>query len=99
MTETTKLPEHIAAIKKRGYVVWANPELKPDFIAKFDKDRIPVMGVRHVRVWGIQIDDERALPGHERTAIPDEELWEVNLKAKDGSRYEVNSEFVAPAPD
>ena len=37
------------------------------------------------------------LPGHERTEIPDEELWEVVLQSKDGSTFEVNAKFVAPA--
>ncbi len=99
MTDPQQLPDKIAAIKKRGYVVWSGNELAPDFRAKFDTDKIPVLGVRHVRVWGIQVDDERALPGHERTAIPDEDVWEVNLQAKDGSHYEVSSAFVVPAPD
>ncbi len=99
LTDTQQLPEKIAAIKRRGYVIWAENELAPDFRAKFDADRIPVVGVRHVRVWGIQVDDERAIPGHERTSMPDEEVWEVNLQARDGSRYEVSSEFVVPAPE
>ena len=47
-------------------------------------------------VRGIQVDDERELPGHERTQIPDEELWEVNLEAKDGSHYEVDSKMLKP---
>ena len=93
------LPEKIAAIKERGFVVWSSDELLPEFKDRFADDRIPVVGVRNVRVWGIQVDDERELPGHERTAIPDEELWQVELKAKDGSTYEVNSNLVAPAPE
>lgn len=99
MTDSDKLPDKIAAIKKRGYVVWGEGRRPPHLTAGFDEDRIPVVGVRHVRVWGIQVDDERALPGHERTAIPDEEIWEINLRAKDGSNYEVSSELVEPAPD
>ncbi|MBT8444357.1 MAG: hypothetical protein HKN81_05500 [Gammaproteobacteria bacterium] len=99
MTSSDKLPDKIAAIKKRGYVVWAEGRRPTHFIARFDEDRIPVVGVRHVRVWGIQVDDERALPGHERTSIPDEEIWEINLRANDGSHYEVSSDLVEPAPD
>jgi hypothetical protein len=52
------------------------------------------MSIRYcanVRVWGLQVDDERELPGHERTQIPDDEIWEINLEAKDGSHYEVDS--------
>ena len=99
MIDSPKIPEDIVAIKERGYVVWVKQGLTRDFMAKFAEDKIPVEGVRHVRVWGIQVDDERALPGHERTAIPDEEVWEVNLRAKDGSHYEVSSEYVMPAPE
>ncbi len=95
-----KLPEKIAAIKRSGFVVWASTEgLPTEFVQRFDAARIPAEGVQHVRVWGIQVDDERELPGHERTTIPDEELWQVKLRAKDGSTYEVNSRFVDPAPD
>lgn len=93
------LPERIAAIKTRGFVTWSNDELLPEFKELFDKKKIPVVGIRNVRVWGIQVDDERELPGHERTSIPDEELWQVELKAKDGSTYEVNSSLVVPAPE
>jgi hypothetical protein len=66
---------------------------------RFDESRIPVAGLRHVRQWGIQVDDEREIMGHERTQIPDEELWEIVLKAKDGSTYEVHSSFLVPAPE
>ena len=47
--------------------------------------------MRNVRIWGLQVDDERELPGLERTQIPDEEIWEINLEAKDGSHYEFDS--------
>ena len=45
------------------------------------------------------MDDERELPGHERTQIPDEEIWEINLEARNGSRYEFDSRFLVPAAD
>lgn len=93
------LPERIAAIQTCGFAIWSNDELLPDFKGLFDEKKIPVVGIRNVRVWGIQVDDERELPGHERTSIPDEELWQVELKAKDGSTYEVNSSLVVPAPE
>ncbi len=92
------LPAKIAEIKQCGFVIWASDDVSAEFAAHFDTDRIPVAGVKHVRVWGIQVDDERELPGHERTSIPDEELWQIELKAKDGSTYEVNSKMVKPAP-
>ena len=85
------MPERVAAIADSGFATWASDDVDPAFRAKFDEHRIPVAGVRSVRVWGIQVDDERELPGHERTSIPDEELWEINLEAKDGSHYEVDS--------
>jgi hypothetical protein len=56
-----------------------------------------VAGVRHVRIWGLQVDDERELPGLERTQIPDEEVWEVNLEALDGSKFEVDSRLLKAA--
>ena len=55
-------------------------------------------GIRHVRQWGLQVDDERELMGHERTAVADEEFWQVVLRAEDGSTYEVNASPVAMAP-
>ena len=99
MAEERKLPEGVAAIKARGYAVWKKMDLGPEFMARFDESQIPVVGLRHVRQWGIQVDDEREILGHERTSIPDEELWEIVLKAKDGSTYEVHSTFLAPAPE
>ena len=94
------LPEDILAINKRGGVVWSDDNgLSPEFMQLFDDKHIPVLGIRQVRVWGLQVDDERELPGHERTSIANEELWEIVLEAKDGSRYDVNSKFVAPAPE
>ena len=69
-----------------------------DFRKQFDDVRIPVVGIRHVRQWGIQVDDERELMGHERMFVADEELWQVVLQAKDGVTYEVNSRLVVAAP-
>lgn len=94
----THPPQKVAEMQKCGYATWVSDEPSKEFQAKFDAAHIPVLGVRQVRVWGIQVDDERELPGHERTFIPDEELWELVLEAKDGSHYEVNSKFLVPAP-
>lgn len=92
MTEQkTNMPEHVTAIKDCGFATWATDDVDPVLRSKFDEHRIPVAGVRNVRVWGLQVDDERELPGHERTQIPDDEIWEINLEAKDGSHYEVDS--------
>jgi hypothetical protein len=99
-TTDQKLPEKIAAIKECSFVTWTTDnDLSSDFIQHFDDARIPVVGIRHVRQWGLQVDDERELSGHERTSIEDDELWEIVLKAKDGSHYEVNSKFLTPAPE
>jgi hypothetical protein len=91
------MPESVRAIRDCGFATWASEGVQSDFRAKFHAQRIPVCGVRNVRVWGLQVDDERELPGHERTLIPDEELWEVNLVALDGSRYEVESTLLVAA--
>ena len=91
-------PAEVAAIIERGYATWASESVNEQFRARFDSKRIPVAGVRHVRVWGLQVDDERELPGHERTQIPDEEIWEVNLVASDGSKFEIDSKLLRPAP-
>jgi len=85
------MPERVAAIADRGFATWATDDVDPALRQKFDDARIPVAGIRNVRVWGLQVDDERELPGRERTQIPDDEIWEVNLEAKDGSHYEIDS--------
>jgi len=92
------MPPEVAAIRDCGFACWASDEMASAIRSQFAADRIPVKGIRHVRVWGIQVDDERELPGHERTMIPDEELWQVELEAADGSRFEVNSQLLLPAP-
>ncbi|MDH3762371.1 MAG: hypothetical protein OEU50_15430 [Gammaproteobacteria bacterium] len=94
----TSFPEEVAAIERCGYVVFVDESLPADFRERFDAGRIPVTAIRHVRQWGLQVDDEFELAGHERTTIPDEELWEVSIRARDGSSYEVNSALLRPAP-
>lgn len=91
-------PAEVAAIIECGYAIWASNDVDAALRARFASDRIPVAGVRHVRVWGLQVDDERALPGRERTQIPDDEIWEINLVAADGSKYEIDSRLLKPAP-
>jgi len=91
------MPDSLTAIVECGYAIWASDDVDAALRARFDSERIPVVGVRHVRVWGLQVDDERVLPGRERTQIQDEEIWEVNLEAKNGSRYEVESRLLKPA--
>jgi len=91
------MPDSLTAIVERGYAIWASDDVDAALRARFDSKRIPVVAVRHVRVWGLQVDDERVLPGRERTQIQDEEIWEVNLEAKNGSRYEVESKLLKPA--
>lgn len=94
----TKMPADLAAILDCGYAIWADDSVDAQLRARFDGAHIPVLGVRQVRVWGLQVDDERELPGLERTQIPDEEVWEVNLKAENGSKYEFDSSLLKPAP-
>ena len=96
---TTKLPDEVAAIGRCGYVMFTDESLPAEFRERFDSGRIPVTTIRHVRQWGLQVDDEFELPGHERTMIPDAELWEVSIRARDGSTYEVNAALLRPAPE
>jgi hypothetical protein len=91
------MPAKVAAIVDCGFAIWADDSVSAALRERFDSARIPVVGVRHVRVWGLQVDDERELPGLERTQIPDEEVWEVNLEATDGSKYEFQSTLLKPA--
>ena len=93
------MPAEVAEIADCGYAIWAMDDVDPKLRARFDTDRIPVAGVRHVRIWGLQVDDERELPGLERTEIPDDEIWEVNLEAKNGSHYEFESRLLKAAPE
>ena len=93
-----KMPEHVATIVACGFATWATDDIDPNLRAKFDAERIPVTGVRNVRVWGLQVDDERELPGRERTQIPDEELWEINLEALD-IMIELNNRFALDGRD
>ena len=92
-----RMPERVFRIVACGFAIWSGDDVDPKLRAKFDEARIPVAGVRQVRIWGVQVDDERELPGHERTQIPDEEVWEINLEAKDGSKYEFDSQLLVPA--
>lgn len=92
------MPEPVAAIASCGFAKWANKDqVDPKLRARFKASRIPVVGVRRVQIWGLQVDDERELPGLERTQIPDEDIWEVNLRALDGSKFEVDSRLLEPA--
>ena len=96
--DTKTMPERVAAIVRCGFAKWADKDqVDAKLRARFKAVRIPVMGVRHVRLWGLQVDDERELPGLERTQIPDEDIWEVNLRALDGSKFEVDSRLLKPA--
>ena len=97
-TSQATMPAELAAMVECGYAIWATDSVDDSMRARFDSERIPVVGVRNVRVWGLQVDDERELPGLERTQMPDEELWEVNLEATNGSKYEFESTLLKPAP-
>ena len=92
------MPPEVQAIHDCGFARWVTEDVARAIRDRFAAERIPVRGIRHVRVWGLQVDDERELPGHERTMIPDEDLWQVELEAADGSRFEVNSQLLKAAP-
>ena len=83
-----QLPEKVAAIAKRGFVMWKGETLKPEFRAHFDPNQIPVVGIRHVRVWDIQVDDERAL---QTRAILDSERGSVGNTPTSEGRHDVRS--------
>lgn len=98
-TTQPKFPDELIALRDHGFARWAaDAAPTAEFRQQFDEALIPVVGIRHVRQWDIQVDDERELMGHERTSVADEELWQVVLQAKDGSAYEVNACLVAAAP-
>lgn len=100
MTDQKKspiMPAHVADIVACGFATWDSDDVDEALRTKFDTARIPVTGVRNVRVWGLQVDDERELPGKERTSIPDDEIWEINLEALNGSHYEVDSRMLKAA--
>ena len=59
--QTVKKPETVPEIERRGVAVWAEHSFTPEFVAEF-ADKIRVAGIRLVRTWGIQVDDERELP-------------------------------------
>ncbi len=91
------MPPEVAAIRDCGFAVWASEDVARSLRGSFDTDRIPVKSIRHVRVWGIQVDDERELPGLERTMIPDEDIWEITLETKEGASYAFDSRLLRPA--
>ena len=97
-SEPRNMPPEVAEIEECVFAIWGKDDVDEKLRSRFDPDRIPVAGERHVRNWGLQVDDERELPGLERTQIPDEEVWEVNLEALDGSKYEVDSRLLKAAP-
>ena len=97
-SSNVKPPDSVAAIVDCGFATWAeDAEVDAALRDRFDARRIPVVGLRHIRVWGLQVDDERELPGLERTEIPDEEIWEIKIAAKDGSKFEIDSRKLKPA--
>ena len=69
---TTKLPDELIPLQECGFASWTSNETPAaDFRQRFDDKRIPVLGIRHVRQWGIQVDDERELMGREPTSVAD----------------------------
>ena len=64
MTEAgaRNMPDRVAEIAECGFATWATDDVDDKLRARFATDRIPVAGVRQVRIWGLQVDDERELP-------------------------------------
>ena len=61
------MPAELAAMVDCGYAIWATDGVDEAMRARFDSERIPVVGVRNVRVWGLQVDDERDQNGPDRS--------------------------------
>jgi hypothetical protein len=89
-----EMPPEVAEIRDAGFATWSGDSVAAALREKFDAHRIPVRNIRHVRIWGLQVDDERALPGRERTSIPDEDIWEISLEAKDGTTRSFDSRLL-----
>ena len=92
----TVVPPIISAMAKSGFATWANDDVDHALKSKFDADRIPVAGVRYVRVWGNQAGRQPTLA---QGALPDEETWEVNLVSTSGSIHVVDSRLLRPVED
>lgn len=92
----TVVPAVVGAIARSGFATWANDDVDHALKSKFDADRIPVAGVRYVRVWG-SCGGKR--PDPVEGALPDEEIWEVNLVSTTGSIHEVDSRLLKPVED
>jgi hypothetical protein len=45
-----EMPAELSAIVECGYAIWASDDVDATLRARFDEQRIPVVGVRHVRV-------------------------------------------------
>jgi hypothetical protein len=92
----TVVPPIVSAMARSGFATWANDEVDHALKSKFDADRIPVAGVRYVRVWGNHAGQR---PNLTQGALPDEEIWEVNLVSTSGSIHEVDSRLLIPIED
>jgi hypothetical protein len=92
----TVVPQVVGAMAKSGFATWANDDVDHALKSKFDADRIPVAGVRYVRVWG---NHAGRAPGLAEGALPDEEIWEVNLVSTGGSIHVVDSRLLKPVED
>lgn len=92
----TVVPAAVGAMAKSGFATWANDDVGHALKSKFDADRIPVAGVRHVRVWG---NHAGRAPNLAQGALPDDEIWEVNLISTSGSIHVVDSRLLMPVED
>ncbi len=69
---TTKLPDELISLQESGFARWTSGETPAaGFRQRFDDKRIPVLGIRHIRQWGVQVDGECELMGREPTSVAD----------------------------
>ena len=56
------MPDEVAAIVECGFATWAGHTVDEQLRARFDAGRIPVAGVRHVRVWVLEAGTGACMP-------------------------------------
>jgi len=50
------MPPEVAAIRACGYACWISAEVAAAIRDRFAASRMPVRGIRHVRIWGLQVE-------------------------------------------
>ena len=50
-SEPRNMPPEVAEIAECGFAIWGKDDVDEKLRSRFDPERIPVAGVRHVRIW------------------------------------------------